>query len=197
MSGITVGDLLNRTYDGLKNRNQHQEIVLDSDACAEIADDTDWHRSRTGYMCYKKVDLFNLEKPWLLGHGKKGGSYPARPYDSDILALEFSSDGKEPRNIQKEIEDKIVASTYFQNSLVFGYADGNLGLNKEGRFGKRMMQLIKPNVQKFIAQKPEYNDEVLELSTLSPPFTKEMLYKPEFAKSLTEAIETVLKEESK
>lgn len=197
MEELSVGELLKKTYLNLEERNMHQEIILPNGVMTEIADDTDWHRSRTGYMRYEKVDIFDFGKSWLLGRGEKSGSYPARPYDSDILALEFSIENKESAQIQKEIEDKIRLSSYFSNSLVFGYADGNIGINKCSGLGRKMMQLIKPNVSKFIARRPEYDETVIELSTLMPPTTKEMLYKPEFASVISEAIETVLKEESK
>jgi hypothetical protein len=192
---VSIRDLLKNAYSNLQTRNPHQEIALENEAFSVIADDSDWHRSRTGYMKYNKADVFDFGKSWALGIGEKAGSYPARPYDSDIIALELSQ--CEPMQIQKEIGEKIAASSYFENSLVFGYADGNLGINKEGRFGNRMMQLIKPKVPEFIAQRPEYDESVIELSTLRPPVTREMTYKPKFADFITEVIETVLREESK
>ena len=196
MKELNVNELLKNTYSNLEKRNSHEKIKLTDLVYTEIADDSDWHRTRKGYMRYEKVDIFDFGKQWLLGCGENCGSYPARPYDSDILALEISNENK-PINIQKEIEEKIHLSSYFRNSLIYGYADGNLGISKSGRFGKRMRETIKPKVSEFIAQKPEYDSQYLELSTLLPVNTKEMLYKPVFVDFLTEAIEDVLKEESK
>ena len=195
MGGITVRDLLKNVYSSLQDRNSHETISLERQAVSEIADDTDWHRSRTGYMGYGSVDLFDFGKQWMMGRGERCGSYPARPYDSDILALEFPK--AEPKNVQEEIEKKIGGSSYFTNSILFGYADGNIGVNKEGRFGGKMMSVIKPKVPEFIVQSPKYDDRFIEMSTLKPLNTKEMLYKPEFAGIITEAIEGVLKEESR
>lgn len=72
-------------------------------------------------------------------------------------------------------------------------ADGNLSLSKEGRFGDKMLKRLQPEIQKFIAQEPEYDRSIILASTLQYLTTKPMLYKPEFADFLADSIAAVLK----
>lgn len=195
MKSLTVRELLKNTYESLERRNPHQEIALPEPALSLIADDSDWHRTRRGYMKYEKTNLFQFNgKKWAISRGESYGSYPARPYDSDFLALELSTEGKSSEQIQKELIEGIGDSSYFRNSLICGMADGNLILNSSGKFGKKMLELLKPKLPDFVTQKPEYDTSVILASTLQHPTIKEMLYKPTFVGFLTETIETILKE---
>lgn len=194
--GLSVRELLKNTYILLCERHKPQQIVLADRALAEIANDSDWHRTRVGYMGYENVGLFGLNgKEWAIARGEACGSYPAEPYDSDILALEFDLKGlrKTKEQIQEELKEAIGMSSYFENSLVYGMADGNLAVSENSRFGKKMLETLRPEMQKFIAEKPEYDSRYLSLSTLSPVCTKNVKYKNEFADFLADSIENVLR----
>ncbi len=191
-NNLTVRELLQKTYEKLAERNQHEVIVLDNPVFAEIANDTDGYGSRAGGMIYEKVNLFKFNgKKWAVGNGKKSWGYPADPYDSDILALELE---EMPDDMQTGLKEMIEHSTYFKNSLVYGMADGHLAVHKDSRLGEKMLGILKPKISEFITQNPEYNINHLSLSTLSPVNTKRMLYKSEFVDFLTEAIEKILEE---
>lgn len=191
---LSVRDLLKHTYVVLATRHNHQEIVLPQMVFTEIANDSDWHRSRTGEMKYQAVGLFTLdEKLWAISRGEKCGGYPADPYDSDLLALDFSIKGKTQEQIQEELRDRIGRSDYFVNSLVYGMADGNLAVTKSGRFGQKMLEQLAPRVKDFVATPAKYNDEYLDLSTLRPICEHSVKYKPEFADFLADSIEAVLR----
>ena len=107
-------------------------------------------------------------------------------------ALELLAEGKPPEQIQEELREGIKRSSYFRNSLIFGMGDGYLSLSKEGRFGEEMLKRLQPEIQRFIAQEPEYDRSVILASTLQYPTTKLMLYKPEFADFLSDSIEAIL-----
>lgn len=189
---LLVGELLENTYTKLCNKNPNIEIILPERVTSEIADDSDYHRFRTGYMGYERIKFFNFNnKSWLIGNGKSCGNYPARPYDSDILSLEFVVD-KNPDKVYKQFKDKI--GSYFRNSLIYGMTDGNLAVSREGRFAKQMMDLLIPKIEKFIAEEPKYNEEILSLDTLKPVNISPMKYKPELVDFLAESIEIVLKQ---
>ena len=193
-SELDVRDLLKKAYEELSQRNKNRQIDFPSQVTTLIADDSDWHRSRAGYLGYTSAREFQFDgKFWIIARGEKCGSYPADPYDSDILALEFSLEGRETKAVERELVKKIGESQYFSNSLVYGMADGNLAINERGRFGKQMIELLRPRINKFIAQEPEYDQEVLSLSTLRPICKKSVKYKPEFASFLAETFERVLK----
>lgn len=193
--GLTVRELLKDTYYRISKECSSQRIVLPKRTLVEIADDSDWHRTRTGYMGYESADLFQLGgKTWAIARGEKCGGYPAERYDSDIIALEITTGGKISKQIQEGLVEKIQKSSYFKNSLIFSGYDGALGISQNGRFGMIMLELLKPKIKKFIAQKADYDTSVISASTLQYPVKKPMLYKPECVNFLSEAIETVLKE---
>ncbi len=57
-----------------------------------------------------------------------------------------------------------------------------------------MQEILKPKIEDYVFQKPEYDTSVVLLSTLKHPTKKSMLYKPQFVNFLTDSIETVLKD---
>ena len=66
-------------------------------------------------------------------------------------------------------------------------------MSKNGRFGQKMLEILIPEMQRFIAQEPEYDPKYYSLSTLSPICTSSVKYKPKFADFLADSIEAVLK----
>lgn len=189
---LFVRELLEKTYEKLGDRNPHIGIVLPETVKSEIADDSDWHRTRVGYMGYDKVRFFSFNnKSWLIGNGKSCGAYPARPYDSDILALELAVN-KNPSQVYEQFKECI--GSYFKNSLIFGMADGVVSFNKHGRFTERMMKQLSGRIEEFVAKWPKYNREILSLDTLTPINTSSMKYKQETVDFLAETIETVLEQ---
>jgi len=191
--GLYVRDLLKSAYEILSQQHENIEITFPNQVLTEIADDSDWHRSRTGYMGYESARAFQFNgKVWVVARGEKCGSYPAKPYDSDVMALEFPLKGIITEATKEELTRKIEESSYFINSLIYGMADGNLAVSGRGRFEKQMTELLRPKIQEFIAQKPEYDRSVVLASTLQHPTTKNMLYKPEFADFLARTFEAVL-----
>ena len=138
---LNVRELLKNTYSVLCQRHGPQEIVFQKRALSEIADDSDYpgDSSRKGYMFYEGIGLFQLEsRTWAIARGERSQNYPAQEYDSDILALGFSAEGKTQEQIQEELGNDINNSSYFENSLIYGVANGNLVVKKGGRFKERM-----------------------------------------------------------
>jgi hypothetical protein len=201
--GLSVRELLKKTYDNLAKRNEHQQIVLTEGSLAEIANDSDWHRTRIGYMKYERANLFQFNnKNWAVARGEKYGDYPAEPYDSDLSAFELLIEDKTPGKIQEKLRSVIRGNSYFRNSLIYGLNDGRLAIGPNSDwfsnpFRSRMAELLKPRIDDFVLQKPEYDTRFILASTLQYPATKVTLYKPNFVDFLTETIETVLKENVK
>ena len=194
--GLNVGELLKNTYSKLYERHHPQEIVLPNRVLTEIANDSDWHRTSIGYMGYELAGLFELNgSVWAIARGEACGSYPAEPYNSDLLALEIELKNpiKTEKQIQEELGESIRRSEYFRNSLIYGMADGNLAVSKKGIFGERMIEILKPEMQRFIAQKPEYDSQYLSVSTLIPICKSTAKYKPEFVDFLADSVEAILK----
>jgi hypothetical protein len=197
-AGLTGGEILEKTYKILCGKCVPKTITLSDVAMTEIADDSDWHRSKTGYMIYKELNQITINgKNWVLGLGEKGGDYPAEPYDKDILALEYEMNGKDQKQVDDDITSMIRTSSYFRNTLILSMADGQLKLATPDspcycRFSEQMRQPLKDNFKDYVAQKPEYDRECVLVSTMDFPCTKQMTFKESFAKFLAETIEAIL-----
>jgi hypothetical protein len=197
-AGLTGGEILEKTYKILCDKYTSKTITLSDVAMTEIADDSDWHRSKTGYMLYKELSQITINnKNWVLGLGEKGGDYPAEPFGKDILALEYEINGKTTEQISKELASKIHASPYFRNTLIMSMADGQLKLATPDspcycRFSEKMKEYLAGKFKEYVAQKPEYDRECVLVSTMDFPCTKEMTFKESFAEFLAETVEAIL-----
>ena len=193
--GITVNELLKRTYERLTKDKEYKEMPFPKKVLSEIGNDSDWHRTKIGYMGYESVRLVEFGNRRLaIGRGERCGDYPAKPYDSDIIVLEVPAEWKEPEQVQEELTRAIRKGSYFTNTLILGGANGELGAIKRSKFGK--MSEIASLIDGFVAQEPEYAAGLIDLSTGGPPCTKGVRYKSEFVDVLAQRIEEVLTETS-
>ncbi|MFA5303154.1 MAG: hypothetical protein WC393_01295 [Candidatus Nanoarchaeia archaeon] len=190
--GITVNELFQGIYNSLIKKNKHEKINFSEKVYAEIADDSDWHRTRTGEMIYENASLctFNNQQ-YLIALGLKTAGYPADKYSCDLTAIKISN-----KNIAEEgLMSILEQSTYFKNSLMHGLNDGNIGLVKNN-YGEKLFNIIKEKTDEIIAQEPEYNPNYIDLSTLGAVCTKSIKYKKEAINLITDSIEKILKEEN-
>ena len=192
--GINVRDLLKNVYKKLGERQEFKEVVFLQRVSAEITNSNNWSKTKIGFMSHDSARLFWFNgKCFVIGFGEKCIDYPESPYDCNILAFEFYLDGEDSEEKNK-LERKVRQNDFFENSLVYGMSDGNLGIKQNGKFGKRMTELLKPRIKEFVAQEPEYDFEAFDPVAFKPLCIRGLNYKPEFADFLAEAIETVLKE---
>ncbi len=190
--GLSARQLLEEVYNSLKDKLDGREIKLPSKAMAEIADDSDWHRTRIGYTGYETAMLLKADgKEWAVAFGIKCGSYPADPYNCDITAVPVSTNGKPNEEIAKEIHKALEGGSYFRNSLIYAMADGQLAISKNGRFGQKVLELLKPKVQEFIAQNLGIDSRYFTMD-LRPVVKSAVQYKPEFTVFLFDTLRVVL-----
>lgn len=194
---LSVRELLDKTYENLEKKFEHRIITFPKPALAEIADDSDWHRSRTGYMKYKQANVFELNgNEWAVAIGRACGSYPAEPYNTDLSAIKTNTEGKLEEEIQEEIRRGFNRSIYFTNSLVYGMSDGSLAVGKESPFKDKILEALRPQIENYLAKPPQYHDRFVTMD-LRPVVTARAEYKPEFADFLAETIIKVLSENAK
>lgn len=194
MEGISVRELLQRTYSGLEKKFEHTKVVFQEPAFAKIADDSDWHRTREGFMKYEEANLFRFNgNTWAVTRGEAYGSYPARPYDSDLTAILFQTEGKSKKEIQEELHSEIRSSIFFSNSLIYGMRDGSLAVNEKSPLGKKVLEALKNDVSNHVAKKQEIDTRFIT-TDLRYLCKQPTMYKPEFAEYLTKTIEKILKE---
>ena len=69
---LNVRELLQNAHSTLCKRHNSKAIILPQKALAEIANDSDGHRTRVGYMGYENAELFQLDgKTWTIARGEK------------------------------------------------------------------------------------------------------------------------------
>jgi len=202
------GELLERVFDSLVRKTSYQQIDLPVDedwgVCAIISNDSDAHRTRRGFMEYRNLFICEFEKNiWAIGLGQSRGSYPARPYCNDIIAL------KTPKEPKEEITNYFInqiypESNHFKNSLVHSAStelthDGSLRLvgawkisrDEWNPFGEKILSLVEG---KFRVVKPSFVDRENLLAKLYPLDYKEgdALYSRNHSKILTDILTNVL-----
>lgn len=188
--GLLARELLEGTYKVLKKDGR--EIKLPSKATAEIANDSDWHRTRIGYTGYESATFLKAgDKEWAVAFGTKCGSYPADPYNCNIAAIQLSSDGKSDEEVAVEAYDALQGNRYFYYSLIYAMADGQLVVNGDGYFGQKMLELLRSKIQEFIAQELKTDSQYLTMD-LRPLVKSAVQYKPGFVDFLCDTIRTVL-----
>lgn len=189
--GISARELLKGVYDTFKKSGR--EVKLPSKAMAEIASDSDLHRTRIGYTSYESATLLKIgDKVWAVSFGTACGDYPAEPYNCDIVAIQFSSDEKTDEETALEIHRVLEGAHYFRNSLIYAMANGELALNKCGRFGQKVFDLLAPRAQEFVAKGLEIDPEHFTMD-LRPVVRSAIQYKPEFVVFLHDLLTTVLR----
>jgi len=187
---LSARALLCATYDLLSATHAPKQIAFDTKVLSEIADDSDYHRTKKGYMGYRTAGIFRFgNKRWAIARGEKCGAYPAEPFDSDLIALEVTVRGS--RKIPQTLAAQIQYGRYFANTILFAMADGKLFIPEEGRFTRRMNEVI-PKLNRFEAQPAEYDRSCIALSTLRHPATKCAQYRSDCHLFLAEAIEDIL-----
>lgn len=117
-------EILPKTFAKLVSRMKGEKISTTS-CSTEIADDSDWHRTKIGYMTY--TNIYQTPK-WVLGLGYKTGSYPGDVYKQDILAIPI----KDVEN--HDINSVIKQASYFKNSLIVLIEGSLLAISKNSFF---------------------------------------------------------------
>lgn len=167
---LSVGEITQQVYERIFKK-ESEPFKLSRPALCEIADDSDYHRIRIGYMRHVEGKVVNLNgKRWFISRGEATGDYPRKPYNSDIIVSQTT----EPPLIE-------VVGAYFGSSLIVGMSNGDIKVSREGEFGRRLEERVGDDVEQFIS-KP--------IKTNTPP----VIYKSELVDFLVEQIEYVLRE---
>lgn len=185
-NSLSVREVLSRCYEELKKALPNKEVVFETRALKEIASDWWPSGSNVGYMKYESVILLLLgpkNTKLALGLGESFGNYPADQYDSDILAIKIPSDKQTPEEIAEVIEK----SKGFRDSAIFGMNDGSLNVIAESPLGKKLAELIMPDIKEYIVQRPEIDDQYITLD-LRPIVRSQMRFKNELPDFLSRKI---------
>ncbi|MFA4999132.1 MAG: hypothetical protein WC519_00055 [Parcubacteria group bacterium] len=192
---ISSTDLILKTWEKMVSDLKGKIISLPTDPTAEIANDSDVHRTRIGYMRYTHVALVKVQgENFLLARGIKHGQYPAEPYDSDLTACPLNEEDltDDEAEFLAKANDVLSYSSYFAHSLVFTKMDGDLMVS-DSHFARSVIQKVQTIGPGLVAVQPEYGDDLLS-TTLTPVVNRTTKYYPEAPEKLAKALTEVLAE---
>lgn len=179
MVGLSVRELVNRACQTLLG--EVEPFQLTSPATAEIADDSDWHRTRKGYTEYNFAAVVQFESnEWVLAVGEAKGDYPARQFCCDLFAEQLTTKPKSEDELKLQVHQQLSANWYFKQSLLVGMADGRLAVPAELNTGQRLAEALKCCANSFVAQTRQFDPAVLDLTDLQPLVISPTTYRPEF-----------------
>jgi len=161
--GLYVGEAFDEAFEHMKRKLNGKEIILSETPQAEIANDSDWHRSREGYFIYRKVMIAVVEgKECVVALGTASGDYPADPYCCDIVAFRISSEGKSEEELKELICNELVRGSYFKNSVVIAMDNGRTTINPDGPFAEFIKKTAYEwTPAEYTAKPVEYQEGVL------------------------------------
>lgn len=194
--GIFAEELLQIVFQKFCKMYTGKLITFSTKVSTIIADDSDEHRARLGYMGYINATLFQLNgKTFAISLGKAWGDYPAYPYKSDILALEIlSPETKSDEDISDAIQKCIHLGDFFRHSLIIARRNGQITVakNTQNRYRKKILESLQPISSNFIAQKLEVDTNSISAIDLEHPTISAVRYKPEFADELVKQLSIIL-----
>lgn len=194
---LTARQLLRGAMRRLGRRHRSRNVWLQPQARSLIADDSDHHRIRRGYMAYRSAKIIRVgprvdQNYWLLARGETDGAYPAAAYDSDLQAWPIEPPFECGKRLAEMADTLIERACFFQRSLIVALSDGNLFCPTDSRAGARLGILLEGKAGQWMAQRAEYNNELILAATLQPVVIQSYGYRPEAANELANLIARAL-----
>lgn len=204
--GLGVGEVLEGVYEELVKTSGAREVDFPRAVHTIIADDSDYHRTRRGFMMYEKV-LFlpKGEDLWVVAWGRARGGYPADPYDSVITAFVFEKRPEEDE-LLTHTEKALEIAAFFSHSLIVGMKSGDLAFIEKPRsyvytqtnhLAVALGRALEARIQSHhVVTEKDVNRELIDMGTLRPLVTRATRYSPSIIPVIADAIHTVLSDES-
>lgn len=157
----------------------------------EIANDSDYHRTRIGTMSYDRFQVLLIDdRCWMVSVGRKSGSYPGdTKYRGDLIAIPIEA-LDEASVLEKVFRERVREGEYFYNSLLIATTSGYLAATRDSSYGCSVLESEKVDGT-LVAHGAERNEEVLNLD-LSPIYQRDAMYKPEAVEAYAQAVTEVL-----
>jgi len=186
---IGIVELLVDTDNGLREKSKmigkFGEIAL-----TEIANDSDWHRSRKGFMGYEEYNILELKNGlWVVSRGYKCGSYPGDEFIGDIIAIRLMEKNADAT----EIGYMIRQGSYFQNTVIVGMAGGQIGTNGNVH-GKILERMLPRQLNENILADAVVEQGYIDLN-LNPIYKSRVQYKKGFGEVLSKVVIEALEKE--
>lgn len=126
-------DVLKKAFGQALTKLDTKPLDLEKPVSTLIADDSDWHRTRRGWMTYAHLHEASVgSRTYVLGLGEAEGDYPADPYRSDILILTYE---ERPEDlVERACRDVRGEAALFERSFLIAMSDGKLEFPKTTPF---------------------------------------------------------------
>ncbi len=183
-------EIIEKVFHKIKREYGEKLMIFEPPALSLIADDSDYHRTRRGYMKYESIAFCKIEGSWfVLGQGEAWGSYPADPYSVDILAVPISSGEIKKQEMKKVIERRINA--FFKFSIIASKRSGAMFI---GKYWEKKIKISKERFSSFIQEASERANDLftIEEYDMVPILVSPSKYKKELALYLFQKIEEAL-----
>lgn len=137
---------------------------------ALIADDSDYHRIRRGFMRYKSFSIVALNShQFAIGLGTAWGDYPADPYKNDIMILKMFQIEGSMAEIYEWLKKNVPSNRGFRGSVILSMRDGELGF-------PIAWQWLSERLADFIRVEKATDKRFIAATTLKPVVTRRAEY---------------------
>jgi hypothetical protein len=178
IGAISVRDLLKSTYAFLFLRNNTQKLEFSEPVKLEIHYSQNPENERgVERLVYTDFGMFRFgSKNWVITRGESDEENQFRSIEGDLMAFEFSLEGRDESKILESIVKKIGKGSSLQKSIIFARTDGSLTLREYSPFYQGVISKIS-RIKKYVISD-----------------SGKTTYRPQFAEVLASSIEEVLKE---
>lgn len=175
---LSARQLFEQVYNSIQKKLGGKEIKFSPEVQVKVGSDSDGHRERIGYFCYKKTMLVKIgDKKWVVALGIPSGGYPADPFDCEIAAVAVLPT-KLGRKKMEEIEESLEMGIYFRNSMIIASYTGNFQFNPKSQFCEKVLDFLRQETEKLIAKEAILDNTRFTLDT-RPVLKSAVEYKPE------------------
>ncbi len=189
---LTADQVLNEVLALLLAKWENEATDLESPIRVEVADDSDYHRTRKGYFRYNRLYVVTLPRHrWILGKGVNAGGYPADGLVSDLLARQLPSVLQADH---KTIIGVVTGSEYFSHSVMVVREGGEFAVAGSQQRQAEYRRLFRADAKEVVASEGKVNTEVMTMS-LEPVFDSETLWTRRMAELMAETIAQILLKE--
>jgi len=191
--GISVLDLFKKVVAKLVLDLRGKKICFPARIEAEIANDSDWHRNRVGYIGYDEAFLVKVQdKQMVIALGEKCGQYPGDQYCCDLVVAFVLAKSKMPKDIKSSVREILSSNTYFHSSTMVAMADGRFGVRQGSPYLAQINAAISARIlSDYTARDLEVDRDLLTMN-LQPVVKAGVLYKEEFVDILADILKKVV-----
>lgn len=187
---LSVEEVFEQTFETLIKDLPHEIYEFPEPVLVQVADDSDWHRTRTGEMVYRRAVVTSIgDSSWILAVATETWGYPADRYSAEFVAIPCKAETKHDAQV---VAQSLRDSKYFLNTLIVGLSGGEIAFSKISAYSNAIKESL-GRAELYIAQDQKIDETVLDPSQgLKPVIVRGYRYKLELVTSLVVALKKVL-----